>query len=298
MAVEDDTVLGVLPMAYIRSRLFGKSMTSLPFLDYAGAVAVNETSLKALLGEAYRVAEAKKAAYVAFRQRSGLNDNLFVDSRKVLSILQLNEDEDEFRKSLPSERRNRIRKASASGLVVERSSADRLNEFYKIWTTNMRDLGSPPHSLRFFEMILEQFPDSADLLLVRLDRKFIGAALCLTYKDSITVPWVSSLREYFGVYPNIILYWEIMRLAIGRGLTYFDFGRSSLHSGTHSFKTRWGAHDVPLYWEYKVFPSHKTDVKLPSGDDERFDLVTAAWKRIPVAVANIIGPPIRKSITS
>jgi predicted N-acyltransferase len=198
-------------------------------------------------------------------------------------------------RTLSSERRNRVRRAGKAGLSVELAGASELPLFYDIWTTNMRDLGSPPHARALFDHVLRLFPEQHVLLLAKHEGRTIGAALALWWKDTIAVPWVSSLREYFNLYPNNILYWEAIRWAIGRGLRTFDFGRSTRDSGTYEFKLRWGAVPTPLNWQF--LPVRGT-VPAPVAEDNKFGLAVEVWKRIPVGVTRVIGPVLRKNITA
>ena len=105
----------------------------------------------------------------------------------------------------------------------------------------MRDLGSPVHSPDFFDAIFDEFNDCAKIMLVRKDEGVIGGAVCLFFKGSMIVPWASSLREYFSLRPNNLLYWEMIRWGCKNGYQRFDFGRSSPDSGTYRFKKQWGA---------------------------------------------------------
>jgi FemAB-related protein (PEP-CTERM system-associated) len=286
----------------VKSQLFGSSLTSLPFLDSSGLVAENDEAKCQLLSASLEKAEALKVDYLelrqanqAVRQASPLSDEFTTDLRKVSLSLDLPTDEELLWKQLSSERRNRIRKAKKNEIEVYAGDLNDLDDFYAVWSRNMRDLGSPAHSKRFFHSVLTEFPDSTVLLLARAEGKVIGGAVAIYFKDTVTLPWVSSLRTKFASCPNNMLYWEAMRFGISKGLQTFDFGRSSVGSGTYQFKTRWGAKPQQLYWECKNF--HGKEISRPSGDNHKFDLAMAVWKRLPVSVANLIGPSIRSGIT-
>jgi FemAB-related protein (PEP-CTERM system-associated) len=288
-------VSGLLPLVLVRSRLFGTCLTSLPFLDFAGAVADDDASRDALAGKARQLGRELGVDYIEFRQVVPISGDFETSTHKALMTLNLASDEAQLWSRLTSERRNRVRRAQKSGLVVESAGASKLSEFYDIWTTNMRDLGSPPHSRKFFAAMLEHFGDRCSILLVRHKGVSIGSALMLFWKDTMCVPWVSSLREHFHLYPNNVLYWEAMRTAVAKGLGTFDFGRSTVGSGTFEFKQRWGAVATPLHWQ--VFSVGRKRVK-PSPDDKKFRLAVELWKRVPVSITRAIGPAFRKSITA
>lgn len=146
----DSIVTGILPLTLIRSRLFGSSLTSLPFLDFAGLVAMDEQSTQLLLSGALLIAEKSNVDYIELRHIENNTNGYRVDTSKVTLTMELSVNEERLWKSLPSERRNRIRKATTAGLAVDFRELPALPIFYKIWMENMRDLGSPAHSLAFF----------------------------------------------------------------------------------------------------------------------------------------------------
>ena len=161
----------------------------------------------------------------------------------------------------------------------------------------MRDLGSPPHSRDLFENAFQAFGDSMKFLLIQHQGRCVGAAVMVEYKKTLAVPWVSSLRESFALHPNDFLYWEAIKSAVERGCQRFDFGRSTANSGNHTYKKRWGAVDAPIFWQYFSHGEHEPT--LATGDSSKtFNLAVNVWKRMPVGIANYIGPTIRKDITS
>ncbi len=296
LAEEKGMLKGILPLFLVKSWIFGKSLVSLPFVDSAGLCSEGNEVQKALLEKACTIASDEMVDYLELRQREACNLNLQTKTNKVTLNMDLDDDWQKLWKKLPSERRNRIRKTERLGLSVEFAGKEKLNCFYRIFAVNMRDLGSPVHSRHFFESILEQFPDDSQLILVKHDEKYIGAALGLSFKHTFTIPWVSSVRKYFSLYPNNLLYWEAMKFACSQGLKVFDFGRSSVGSGTFTFKARWGAKPQPLYWQYQLFQAKK----LPglSSDNPKYGTAIRFWKRIPVPITKLIGPKIRKYITA
>jgi FemAB-related protein (PEP-CTERM system-associated) len=289
-------VLGILPLAVIKSRIFGRSVTSLPFLDTAGVVAVDERAPQVLIERAVELAQEHGVSYLELRQLEDVGGDFRVDRHKVSLTLALKPTVEEQWSALASERRNRVRKARKSGLTVEVHDRSALKEYYHVWCRNMRDLGSPAHSVGFFERVFDVFPAHASILLVRKRQMSIGAAIAIEFKKVLAVPWVSSLRPFFTLHPNDIMYWEAMTLALKRGCRTLDFGRSTAGSGNHTYKTRWGAQARPLCWAYRSLGDR--DPSLPNQDDPRYHLAVSLWKRLPVRLANLIGPRLRKGITS
>ena len=186
-----------------------------------------------------------------------------------------------------------MRKAEKAGLTTEVGGVEELDAFYSVFARNMRDLGTPVYSRRFFAAILSAFPDTARVFVVRLGSLPIAAAITIQWRDSIEVPWASSLRAHSDKSPNMLLYWTMLKTAIGAGASRFDFGRSTPDEGTFHFKRQWGAVPQPLVWEYAGLDGAPPD---QSPKNPRFRLAIALWQRLPLAVANRIGPIVVRNI--
>ena len=291
----DGEVVGVLPLIMVRSRLFGRRLVSMPFLDYGGVLAEPGLGVEtALAEEALAVAREGSARTLGLRQLYPEPLPWPTTEGRVTMLLELTTEEAVW-KALPSERRNRVRKGGKLGLTTTWGGAETLDEFYPVFAMNMRHLGSPVHSPRFFHAMLAALPDTARVLLVRdRDGRVVGAAVCLFFRDTIMVPWVSSLREAFALCPNFVLYWEVIRLGCAEGYRTLDLGRSFRNAGTFEFKRQWGAQPHPLPW---LFVDTKPGAP-PSVDRDasRYDLMVRAWKRLPMPVANVLGPWIRRQV--
>ena len=294
-AVDGDEVVGVLPLVRMKSRLFGHRLVSMPFLDYGGIVAEAGRGIEAALLEA-GVARARLAGAqsVGLRQFHPLDLGEPVTDDRVTMLLPLTGEESVW-KALPSERRNRVRKGEKNGLVGVWCGAEALDEFYRVFAVNMRDLGSPVHSRAFFRIMMEELGGATRLLLVRDGSgRALGAALCLLFRDTIMVPWVSSLREAFQLCPNFVLYWEVIRWGCRNGYRMLDLGRSFKNKGTFEFKRQWGAAPHALPWLFiDARPGAAPSVDR---DASRFGRAVELWKRLPVSVANIVGPWIRGQV--
>jgi serine/alanine adding enzyme len=287
--------VGVLPLVLTESRLFGRRLTSMPFLDYGGVLAEPGRGVeRALVEAALAVARERRAQTLGLRQFQREPLPYPVSDDRVTMLLPLTGEEQVW-KALPSERRNRVRKGEKNGLVATWCAADALDEFYGVFAVNMRDLGSPVHSRAFFRAMVEELPGTARVLIVRdRDGRAVGAAVCLFFRDAIMVPWVSSLREAFSLCPNFVLYWEVIRHGCRTGYRLLDLGRSFKNAGTFEFKRQWGAVPHTLPWIFlDAVPGAAPSVDR---DTSRFDVLIRAWKRLPVPVANAIGPWIRGQV--
>lgn len=286
-----DKIQGVLPLTEIKSRLFGRSMTSLPFVNYGGVVADSEPVARALLDAGADVARAHGCRHIELRHTQRLFDDRPFRQHKVAMRLPLAAG---MWDRLDRKVRNQVRKAEKSGLTVERGGAELAPEFYAVFARNMRDLGTPVYARRFFDEVLQAFPERTRLVIVRLKGKAIASGLTYRTGPVIEVPWASSIRDHNALCPNHLLYWHVIESALAEGCRVLDFGRSTLNEGTFNFKAQWGAVPVPLYWEYCLLNAGALPDQSPK--NPRFRLAIEAWKRCPLWLANAVGPRIVRSI--
>lgn len=283
-------VRGVLPLVRFDHRLFGRFMISLPFVNSGGVLATDEGAARALLQEATRLAADHHLSHVELRHESAQFPNLPSKGHKVSMRMPLAADADQAWQSLDRKVRNQVRKAEKSGLTTSVGGADLLTEFYSIFAENMRDLGTPVYSRRFFYEIVTQFPEATRIFVVRHEGNAVAASITYAFGNRLEVPSASSLKAYRSMCPNNLLYWTMIQQAIADGCTTFDFGRSTPGEGTFLFKQQWGAQARPLCWEYQLLSGQAVPDRSPK--NPRFRAAIEIWKRLPLPVTLMIGPPI------
>ena len=296
MALVGGQVRGVLPLFVVKSRLFGKVMSSLPFLDYGGICADDPLIAQMLLDHALQSLPRYGVDYVELRQYARPPQDGDVHLDKVGMRLDISAGMEKLWQSFPTKIRNHVRKAEKSGLRVTIGGGEFLDEFYPVFAANMRDLGSPVHHQSFFAHIFAEFGTRVRLFVVRDGQHTVGGLICLLFQDTATVFWSSSLREYFPRCPNNLLYWEALQYAYAHGCRWFDFGRSSIGSGTYDFKRQWGAQPVQVYWQILTA---RGEVHAPLfTENPKYQLALEIWKRLPISVTTSVGPHLRKYITN
>ena len=293
-ARENAHVRGVLPLVLFRGALGGRSLVSLPFLDEAGLCADGEEARAALWQAAQDAAKQRRAGAVELRQGHPSGLPLASLGSKVSVMLELARDPGTMWKRLDAKVRNQVRKAMTSGLEPAWCGVEGLDDFYAVFVQNMRDLGSPVHAKGFFAAILEEFAGDARLLLVRDGSRAVAGGVCMVFRDTVLVPWASSLRQWRGRSPSNLLYWEVIRSACEKGLRWLDFGRSSRGGGTYRFKMQWGGHERALHWQ--VDPGERAS--LVDSDNPRYRWLLKAWQRLPVPLTRTIGPVIRRRLSN
>lgn len=297
-------VIAGLPFIHIRSLLYGTELTSMPYIDHGGVCHDDSISPeeargvdRAMLDRAIEIGRIAKARRIQVRTPKPLDSRFEVSTEKVTQHLPLAKSAAEQLKRLPSERRNRLRHCERAGLTIELASStdnraiDQLNAVY---AENMHELGSPNHGREFFRAVGAQLQDRSSIILVRNRGETIAAAMTLEFRGVFSVPWTGATGAAKPVYGTNALYWAAIRIAIDRGCSTFDFGRSSAGSGIFEFKRRWGPVPHQDYWSTFYL---KEGAKSPRQRSE-LKLASSLWRLVPLSVTRFIGPNLRRGISN
>jgi serine/alanine adding enzyme len=289
-------LVGVLPMAFVQTRLFGRFLVSLPYLNSSGIVAETPEVASALVDRAIDFAEQLDVRYLELRHEVAVDHPRLTEAvtDKVHMRLSLPQTTDELWNSLKSKLRSQVRKPlNNESLSVHWGTHDLLDEFYSVFTQNMRDLGTPSFSRRLFASMLDEFPGDAEICSIRLDGQPVASGILIHGPGVTQVPSASSLRQFNSSSANMLMYWHLLARSIERGQPVFDFGRSSRGTGTHKFKAQWGAKEFPAVWQHFVRQGAATDMRPNSG---KYDLMIRTWQKLPVWLTKVIGPSIVRGI--
>lgn len=295
-------ILGVLPVVHMRHGILGNGLVSLPFLDGGGILADGTAAEERLLGEVVELGQRVGARYVELRQERALESggrigegNVVTRSHKVRMLLRLPASPGLLLESFKSKLRSQVKKALKEGFTCRAGGAELVDDFYSVYLVNMRDLGSPVHSIKLILHSLMAFADKAKIIVVYRSAKPVAAGLVIGFGNVLHNPWASSLRKYASLGPNMLLYWRMLEYACDLGYDAFDFGRSTPGEGTYKFKEQWGAVPETLHWQYVSLDGRMPDVK--AARNTRFGLAMRCWRKLPLIVTRIIGPGIRKHIS-
>ena len=291
VARRDKEITGVLPMVHIKSMLFGSSMTSLPFVNYAGVMADSPETGEELIRVAQEIARERRCGHVELRHTSRQFPNLPSKRHKVAMRLELG---GSMWDRLDRKVRNQIRKAEKSGLTVERGGDELVDDFYDVFARNMRDLGTPVYSKRLFQEVLRVFPERAQIHIVRLSGRPVAAGMTYRTRTMVQLPWASAIRDYNALCPNVLLYWDAIQFAQQRFARVFDMGRSTPGEGTFKFKAQWGAEPLQLHWEYQLATEHELPNLSPA--NPKYQRAIALWQKLPIALTRTVGPMIVRTI--
>lgn len=285
---------GILPLVLLSSRLFGRFLVSMPFLNYGGVLSDNAEAKQALLDAAVDIGKQTGASHIELRHLEPTEIEWPCKRHKVSMRLDLPSEFEILWKEFSSKLRSQVRRAQKEGMGVQVGGEEALDHFYGVFSRNMRDLGTPVYSRNFFKSILKHFPKEAHIAVVSLGKQPLAAGFLCNFRDTIEIVWASSDRRYNHLAPNMLLYSTVLEYACKEGFRRFDFGRSTPGSGTYRFKEQWGAKPVPLFWYYWM----REESALPniSPSNAKFQLGIALWRKMPVTLTRWLGPSIVKFI--
>lgn len=303
--------VGILPLIHFKHKIFGNSLVSLPFLDGGGTLADCKEAEESLLSEAIRLGLKIGANRIELRCEqavAGCDDmnslgskgshvplNVVKRSNKVRMLLKLPGSSDVLLKSFKSKLRSQINKPLKEGCTSSIGGLELLEDFYRVFLINMRDLGSPVHSMDLMRHVLGELSERARIIVVYKSEEPVASALVIGFNKILRNPWASSDHKYASMGPNMLLYLRMLEYGCDNGYQVFDFGRSTIGEGTYRFKEQWGAVPAPLYWYYISLDGKSLDPE--SSGTERFEKAMHYWRKLPLIVTKIIGPSIRKHIS-
>lgn len=287
----DSQVVSVLPTAIIKRPLGKRRAISLAFCSYAGWLIDPICDERVVRDEFLSYFSRCGVSALELREISHAD---FPHAQEVTFRVALPEDPDDLWNELDSDVRRKIRKAQKTGLAV-RWGSDQLEDFYRLYSENMAQLGTPVHSKELLRELHGLLASRMTILSVRWNDRPIAAMLLVKFRDQLSFPWSSSLREFHSSYSNMLLYWEALRYACEKGFREFDFGRSNVNSGGYHFKMQWGGRPIPL--KYRTLSTDGTEhqtssVEFYRGRPAKF--FSQAWRFLPSKTSLWLGPKIRK----
>ena len=290
----ENKIRGVLPLVHLNSLLFGNFMVSLPYFNYGGVCAENRDTRDMLVNAGIDIAERVGAKHIEFRQQELLENGMPVKTKKVSMRLSLSQDPIELMNSFPSKLRSQIRGAVKKELSAKIGKHDELNNFYKIFSINMKELGTPVYPKNFFKNILDKFHKNTWITTIYSKNIPLASGFLISYKNMVEIPWASSIKEFNRLSPNMLLYWTCLQFSCENGYSVFDFGRSTMGESTYKFKQQWGAKPVQLNWHYWIRDNKPIPEISPA--NSKYQLAIKVWKKLPLPVTRVLGPQIVKNL--
>jgi len=293
LAERSGGILGVLPLAELRSPIFGHSLVSLPFSVYGGPAANDRDAEDALIDAEADLARALGVAHLELRHRSVKRaawpqQDLYVTFRKeLLPDAQAN------MLAIPRKQRAMVRKGISAGLHSEIDTD--VERFFALYADNMHRHGTPPFSKRYFARLREEFGERCEILIV-VDPagRPLSGVMSFYFRDEVLPYYAGDIADARDFAANDFKYWELMRRACERGLRVFDYGRSKRGTGSFDFKKNWGFEAAPLSYEYKLLKRDTIPQNNPL--NPKYRAFIALWRKLPLPVVNAIGPMLVRNL--
>lgn len=285
-------IQGVLPLAEINSRLFGHALISLPFCVYGGIAALSEPARQALDRAAQEIASAQNVDHLEYRNLKPMHPDwpgkdLYVTFRK-----EIDPDVEQNMLAIPRKQRAMVRKGIKAGLASEID--DGVERFFSVFADNVHRHGTPALPRRYFALLREVFGSDCEVLSVVRDGQVLSSVLSFYFRDEVLPYYAGDTLAARDVAANDFKYWELMRRACERGIRIFDYGRSKRGTGPFDFKRNWGFEPQPLYYEYQLHRGWAVPDHNPL--NPKYQLFIKAWQKLPLPLANFIGPHIVKNL--
>jgi FemAB-related protein (PEP-CTERM system-associated) len=280
---------GVLPLAHVKSLLFGQSLVSLPFAVYGGVAASTARAGEALEREAQQWAQRLGVAHLEMRNVERRHadwplQDLYVTFRKPILA-----DEEANMLAIPRKQRAMVRKGVKNGLSS--TLDDGVERFFALYADNVHRHGTPALPRRYFEALRSEFGTDCEVLTVSgADGRTLSSVLSFYFRDEVLPYYAGDDTVARDLAANDFKYWELMRRACARGLKTFDYGRSKLGTGSYAFKKNWGFEPSPLHYEYCLYKRDAVPQNNPA--NAKYRLLIETWRRLPIGVANWLGPMV------
>jgi FemAB-related protein (PEP-CTERM system-associated) len=289
------TLTGWLPLTEVRSALFGKALVSSGFGVGGGIVAQSDDTARALAEAAQ--AHAARGGFAGIELRGGVIPEgweSWSDKHCGFARALATDDEAELL-AIPRKARAEVRKGLGFGhRVTVGRGPDDLAAHYACYAQSVRNLGTPVFSRRLFAAMLEAFPQSSDILTVWAGQTPLASVLSFYHHGAVLPFWGGGSFAARAARANEVMYYELMRHARQQGMTRFDFGRSKTGSGPYSFKKNWGFAPQPL--TYAAWTAPGAPARNIDPTDASYSRKIALWKKLPLPIANTLGPWIARGL--
>ncbi|NTV70725.1 MAG: FemAB family PEP-CTERM system-associated protein [Azonexaceae bacterium] len=292
-AEQDGAICGVLPLAHIKSRLFGNSLIALPFAVYGGVAASSPEAVAALEREAQSLAKKLDVDHLEFRNIQPRHSDWPTQDLYVTFRKEILPEVDANMAAIPRKQRAMVRKGIANNLI---STVDRKSDrFFKLFADNVHRHGTPALPKRYFDTLLQVFGNDCEILTVTTpDGKPLSSVLSFYFRDEVLPYYAGDDETARNFAANDFKYWELMRRSCERGIRVFDYGRSKVGTGPYSFKKNWGFEPQALYYEYCLYKRDSIPQNNPN--NAKYKLLIEAWRRMPIGLANLIGPHVVRNL--
>lgn len=288
---------GVLPLTEVHSPLFGRALASAGFAVGGGPIGDDQATVDALAEAAWILAGRLSCPSLELRGGALPSvDGWHVEEGSYAGFARaLAADDEAELLAIPRKQRAEVRRAQGFDLAVRigRGEQDR-GDHYAVYAESVRNLGTPVFPRSLFDAVLDLFGEDADILTVSHEGRPLASVFSLYHKGVVMPYWGGGTRDARTWRANDMMYYALMCHARGRGCSAFDFGRSKFGTGAFAFKKNWGFEPAPL--AYAIRTADGQEPRQINPLSPRYRLQIALWQKLPLGVANRLGPWIAKGL--
>ena len=281
---------GVLPLAHVNSMLFGNALVSTPFCVYGGILASDQSMFAALQAAACDLAKSLGVDYLEMRNRQRRHPDWPVKDLYVTFQRAISPDSETNMLAIPRKQRAMVRKGIQKGLQMRLDTE--VTDLYRMYAESLRNLGTPVVARSYLQILKNTFGEDAEVVTITHNNNVVSSVMNFRFRDQILPYYGGGSSAARAVAANDFMYWQVMERARALGLSHFDFGRSKRGTGAFDFKSNWGFEPQPLYYEYFLVRARELPNLSPA--NPKYSRAIALWQRLPLPVANFIGPFVAK----
>ncbi|NJM50144.1 MAG: FemAB family PEP-CTERM system-associated protein [Sphingomonadales bacterium] len=296
IAEQHGEIIGLLPLHIIHSALFGRALVSSGFAVGGGILSDNPAAIKALAAAAWRFAECRSCPTAELRGGALPGGQWTVKNDAHANFARpLTGDTEAELLAIPRKQRAEVRKGLNNGLRIKTGNddADRRSH-YAIYAESVRNLGTPVFPQSLMDTVMDGFGEEADILTVLDGDRVVASVLSLYHNGTVMPYWGGGIWDARRLRANDVMYYALMNHAREKGCHSFDFGRSKTGSGAYHFKKNWGFDPDPL--SYAVRTADGQEPRDVNPNSPKYKMQIALWQRLPLPIANRIGPWIAKGL--
>ena len=296
VAERGGSIVGLLPFHVVHSALFGRALVSSAFAVGGGILSTSPATTRRLAQEICDLAENWSCPTVELRGGSMPGKDWIEKRDSHANFLKpLHADNEAELLAIPRKQRAEVRKGLENDLTVEtgRDTAN-LDRHYAIFAESVHNLGTPVFPKALMSSVLHAFGEDADILTVLHQGSPVASVFSLYHKGVVMPYWGGGVWDARRLRANDVMYYALMNHARQQGCTHFDFGRSKTESGAYFFKKNWGFEPEPM-----AYAIHTADGQEPrdiNPNSPKYKAKIALWQKLPLSVANRLGPWIAKGL--
>ncbi len=291
-AEEEGRIVGLIPLTQIKSRLFGNALISNPFCVYGGAIAENSDIRSMLETVAEEASITLKVDYLELRNMAQTNSEWPVKELYVTFRKELAPEPEANLNAIPRRQRRMVRQGIKAGLksVV----LNDIQQFFSIYSYSVRNHGTPVFPKKYFTILKEIFGDKCEIRVVYHGENAVSTVMSFYFRDEVLPYYAGGTLDARKYSAFDFMYWDLMQDACLRGIRIFDYGRSKIGTGPYNFKKNWGFSPQPLMYQYKLVAAKSVPEVNPL--NPKYQHFIKMWRRLPVPIANVIGPWLARSL--